>query len=268
MFFGIVNETTAGDITKDMIVGACVALTKQSAEHVSPWWETTPDTFAAFDTIAEAETANAAVFHIVDDIPEAPDALAYHTLDNTFRPMLRLGWNVVKKYGGAFASGPQSCVSVMSHEAIETKMNPYVNRWVDMADGVAEVSHEACDPVEGDHYDIVLADGATYDGTYSVSNFVGPRWFESGPGPYDFCGKVSQPFGMSPNGYMVIRQGGPQGKTSQLFGANVSEAKKAHVRSYGRMADFVGIETGDLVGDPPNASENYTFLPVIQIYGA
>jgi hypothetical protein len=181
---------------------------------------------AISDTVALKDVA--AIFHLVDDISEAPDALAYHTVEATsMRPVLRLGVRICMAGGGL-----PLLTSAMSHEAVETKCNPYVNRWVDMNDGVTEVCHEACDPVEGDSYEI---EGIT------VSNFVGPRWFSDGPGPYDFLGRVLAPFTMTPHGYMVLRTGGPAGTQKQVFGDHVPEKKRAAVTKHGRVVSAARI---------------------------
>jgi hypothetical protein len=96
---------------------------------------------------------------------------------------------------------------VISHEVLEILGDPYITWWADGNDG-RQYALEVCDPVEGDAY---VIDGV------SVSNFVGPRYFSAGPGPYDWMRKLSAPFSMSPGGYLIVRS--PGGEPSQIFGA-------------------------------------------------
>jgi hypothetical protein len=163
---------------------------------------------------------------IRDYIPEAPDALAYHTTDARGRPKLVIGWGVVKSNGGTPYTGALSLSATLSHEVLETIIDPYVNFWADL-DADHEVALEVCDPVEGDSYEI--------DGV-AVSNFVGPRWFSDGKGPYDFMGRLTAPRTMSPGGYMVLRKGGPSGSTSQVYGNEMPNWKRTLKAKYGRRS--------------------------------
>lgn len=232
MRFALINETTDPQITSTILVGIAEALAVQSQRDVAPWWETVADEFDVFPSLGQVplNTANQkiSIFHLVDAIPEAPDALAYHTVDSLGRPMLKLGWNAIRAAGGTMIKGGVSLSSAMSHEAIETRVNPFVRGWEDMNDGVTEVAREACDPVESDSYEV--------DGV-AMSNFVGPRWFSDSEGPYDFMGTCKAPFTMSSNGggYMVLRTGGPAGETKEVFGDKVTPERRAHIQSYGRV---------------------------------
>ncbi|MHB8107866.1 MAG: hypothetical protein ACYDH4_10640 [Candidatus Cryosericum sp.] len=238
MHFAIVNETTDAQITQTILVSIAEALAVQSQQDVATWWETTPDEFDIYPSVAQVplntQSVNYSIFHLVDNIPEAPDALAYHTVDSVGRPVLKLGWNATKAAGGTLTTGSVSLSCAMSHEAVETKCNPFVNKWVDMADGITEVCHEACDPVEGDSYAI--------DGI-AMSNFVGPRWFSGAAGPYDKLGVCKAPFTLSSNGngYMVQRTGGPAGQTNEVFGDKVTPERRAAIQSYGRVRALGGI---------------------------
>jgi hypothetical protein len=57
--------------------------------------------------------------------------------------------------------------TTLSHEVVETFWTLTSNMWITPASGYS-VPYEACDPVEGDSYEI--------DGV-AVSDFVGPGWY-------------------------------------------------------------------------------------------
>lgn len=234
MRFAIVNESTDTRITPEVLMRIANALVKQSIEFAQ-WWETAP---ATIDVVAKGSSPpnGDAIMHIKDRIPEAPDALAYHTTDSRGRPVLVLGWLTILESGGTIATGPNSVACAMSHEVLECEMNPYVNCWYDCPDGVREQSGEVCDPVQGGSYEI--------DGI-AVSDFVGPRYFDSSPnapGPYSRLGTV-KPFEVARDGYAVYRKGGPTGKETQVFGDLVSDHKKDQVTRFGRIGARRGTAT-------------------------
>jgi hypothetical protein len=79
-----------------------------------------------------------------------------------------------------------------------------------------ELAREACDPVEGDSYEI--------DGV-AVSNFVTPEYFgepSRRPVPsYDAMGLVTAPLTMRPGGYQIVRDS--DGVVSERFARRVDE---------------------------------------------
>jgi hypothetical protein len=96
--------------------------------------------------------------------------------------------------------GPQSVSCSVSHEVVEWRIDPSVNRWAVGRDGRL-YAYEACDAVENDAYPIPV-DGQAV----SVSNFVLPRWFDpqvSG-GRCDYQEKVSGPFECHNGGYVLV----------------------------------------------------------------
>ncbi len=223
MRFAIHNEAHDPSVGPQLATIAH-ALMLQTAEFGS-WWETTASTVEVVTGVIPAVDI---LFHIKDSIPEAPDALAYHTTDQHGRPVLVLGWETIKSNGGTLHTGPNSLSGAMSHEILEATINPYVNGWYDHPDGVREQCAEVCDPVQGNSYEI---------GGIAVSDFVGPRYFDSSPnapGPYSRGGTVS-PFEIDRNGYGVYRTGGQTGETSQVFGDLVGAHKQNQVIKYGRL---------------------------------
>src|SRR5258707_4275304 len=88
MIFAIVNESTNPDLTTVELERWAIALSQQIANDVASLWECLPCMVGVYtpNTVPE----NASVLHLVDLIPEAPTALAYHTRDGRGRPVLRL----------------------------------------------------------------------------------------------------------------------------------------------------------------------------------
>lgn len=223
MKFAIVSQAKDPAVSYSLLVGIGTSLVKQAATDFASFWETLPCEVDVFLTAA-AVPEDRCLMLIVDDIPEAPNALAYHSITPAGRPMLRLGWETIKANGGTLIKGGGSMSSAMSHEVLETIGDPYVGWWSDF-DGTREIALEVCDPVQGDSYEI--------DGI-AVSNFVGPRYFSQGPGPYDYMGSLTAPLTLSPGGYIVLREDGPAGKQTQQFGRNVTLEQQILRASYGR----------------------------------
>ena len=181
MNIDILNHSTLW--TGAHVTAAVRAVQQQIRLHVAPAWGRMP---VAVTLVPCPRPGNARIV-IVDDSDQA-DALGYHTEDPdgtisgivAVRPTLD---------GGLAPS------SVLSHEVIETFLDPFVDLW---ADGPADLSYpiEACDAVQGDSYMI---------GRVEVSNFLYPGWFDqAGVGQCDHLQLVS-PFQIAPGGYSVAR---------------------------------------------------------------
>lgn len=214
--FALINETTDPQITHDLLLGGSAALQKQSERDFAPAWRQTPSTFIVA-TCESIESISCHVTRIVDEIPEAPGALAYHTIDNLGRPVLVIGWNAIKSEPG----DPMKALwSAISHEACEERGNEYVNLNVDMPDDVHDTAREVCDWTEGDTYDI--------DG-YEMSNFNYPEFFCSDTQDgvqLDYLKLCTKPLTLRPNGYCVLRDK-RTGTTRTIFGEAVTPEKKA-----------------------------------------
>lgn len=223
MKIGIVDLSGDSRVTQDGLVRIAAALMRQANEHFAGWWESASCTIGVFSTLASVP-ADYWPFQLVKTLSD-PNALACHTVDAQGRPSLYCGTDVIFDNGGTLSSGSNSISAAMSHEVLEAIADAYVDFWCDFPDGSREVALEVADPVEGDSYNI--------DGV-AVSNFVGPRWFRTGAGPYDFMGKVTIPFTMSPGGYWVERSGGPNGTSKQVFGDAMPEWKRAHKSKFSR----------------------------------
>lgn len=229
MHFAIVNETkkpavdpNSGEkLDNALLVRIAAALYKGMAQDFAGHWENLPQTFTVCD--AGSVPDKATVFHLVDEIPEAPTALAYHTIDDRGRPVLRLGVQTILQNGGSLHTGSNSVSCAMDHEAKET--------WCDgpctlvcYFDGKKNLYYEVCDPVQGNSYDV--------DGI-ALSNFVTQRYFdgEDKDGPWDFLGVLKGPLTCAIDGYQAFDDG------STVFGEKVTEHKKQQVLAYGRLAN-------------------------------
>lgn len=124
----------------------------------------------------------------VDNLPEAPEAAAYHSVEDG-RPVSRM----IAFYGP----------SAFSHECCEEVVDPKCDKTVKRPDG-AEVDLEVSDPVQGDtRKRSVTVMGETRE--VEVSNYVLPAYFDaSAAGPYDAFGLVTRPFEIREGGYCVV----------------------------------------------------------------
>ena len=130
-----------------------------------------------------------------------------------------------KPYGRVFVKisvdNGISVSSVLSHEVLEILGDPQANYWADNYNDGKSYALELCDPVEGDAYTIDVNGVAV-----EVSNYVLPAWFDPNPphgSSYDKLGKLTQPFKMTPGGYVIVRN---QGNVFQVFGNDFPEWKK------------------------------------------
>jgi hypothetical protein len=136
--------------------------------------------------------AGMAMIAVVDNSDQA-NALGYHTLA-LGRPMGLIAWHPVKEADGEVLTGPLSLSSVLSHEVLETIINPFVSgregTW----------AREVCDPVQDGSYPI--------DGVM-VSNYVLPAFFnpQDVEGPWDAMGILSAAYSLSPEGYAITDDG-------------------------------------------------------------
>lgn len=227
MHFAIVNETVkpavdpnSGERLEDVLPRIAIALYHHMAVDFAGHWENLPQSF----TICALSDvpAKAIVFHLVDEIPEAPNALAYHTIDERGRPVMRLGVQTILASGGTIHTGANSISCAMAHEADETWCDGPCEIVVHF-DGTKNLYYEVCDPVQGNFYNV---------DDIAMTNFVTQRYFDAQDkdGPYDFLGVLSAPLSCAPDGYQSFDDG------SQVFGDKVSEHKKEQVQKYGRLA--------------------------------
>lgn len=184
------------------------ALTEQLSHHFGPTWE---QTFRDVTVIGPKDGADGAIISLYDDADQAGE-LGDHELDSG-KPTGRIFVKTILDSGGTMTEGPNSVSSVISHEACEIGGDPYANWWSDFPSGDL-VALEACDPVEDESYK--ASNGV------ALSNFVGPRWFRDGPGPFDWLKTRTKPFQVSGGGYIILRDEGA------VFGQQAERARRSY----------------------------------------
>jgi hypothetical protein len=170
---------------------------------------------------------NVCPIHIFDS-PEDEGYLGFHTFVKG-QYLSHVFTKPIFDSGGTVLSGPNSLSATISHEVLEAIADPYCNWWADITP-VQQEAIELCDRVQGDTYDIF---GVT------VSNFLGPRAFRNGPGPYDFMGLLSSPWEVRPGGY-AIRRDLETGEVYNVWGEAIPDwlkTMKAKSPRLGRRKD-------------------------------
>lgn len=168
--------------------------------------------------------------NLVDDLPEAKDALGYHATDEHGIPYAKVAVGPSLAAGSDWLTGPYSVLSVVGHEAIETCLDPLCNRWVSRGGDDDLVAHEGCDAVQGLNYD--------HRGC-SHSNFVLPAWFNPfGVVPFDYMGTLTAPFQLGDGGYTLVDTGG---RVEQQFAVQAPPAW----RTQGTRAAIRGAWDGE-----------------------
>lgn len=137
------------------------------------------------------------VFAIVDALPDAPGAIAYHDVNGQAVPVAFLALSTCNTL--------DDVSTAVSHECLETGGDPEVNLWVDTGNG-QEYAREASDAVESTSYDV---------NGVRVSDFVLPNSFfaQNGQPPYSYVQASggtgpTGPFATSAGGYQIVRNSG------------------------------------------------------------
>jgi hypothetical protein len=215
--YAIVNESHAAEVTIPWLsTGICDMQDAYDGPFASVW-----GVLPIEIVLGDPGDGSARIFHLVDLIPEAPDALAYHTVDDQGRPVLKLGVETIRSSLGAGQNLQDELTKAMTHEIFETAIDPFATLYCWISGKPLMLSYEVCDPVQG---------GSFKQGSSAISNFVYPAYFdqEDTQGPYDQCRQLSAPLSCAPDGYQAWSDG------SQTFGEKLSERKRAQARAYGR----------------------------------
>lgn len=165
------------------------------------------------------------VCSIMDSLPNAPGAVAYHDVAAQEVPVIFLA----RTQCNSILSGSSSVSCALSHELCETAGDVFCNAWRDDGQGY-EWAQELCDAVQESSYDI---DGVT------VSNFVLPAFFAPGaPGPYDMLGNVGTALQTTPGGYQIRRTsgGGEAQVTGDIHPGRLARKRHFASRTYRRGA--------------------------------
>jgi hypothetical protein len=200
---------------------------KESAGTLIPTWGIGACSFRAGKSPQDRGLLEIAC-HFRDAIPEAPDALAYHTVTNGV-PDIEIGCDLF----GDVLNGPESQMGGLDHEFKETVIDPGGNLWADLFDGSGMMrAREACDTVQNSGYP------ARVNGAW-LSNFLLPAAFIPGaPGKWDFMGVMTSQEDYS-HGYEI--QAGSPSDVTQVGGK-----KRLHglamSREGTRMCGIAGAE--------------------------
>jgi hypothetical protein len=209
------TRVTNSDV--QLMVRACWA---QLRDHAAPKWRLTPMP-VVYATDASAAPPGSWVIAVLDNSDQA-NALGYHDVTQNDVVYGKVFAGPVLDNGGNALTAPLSVASVLSHEVLETFVDPACNGWRDTLRGYS-IALEVGDPVESDSYAIPV------DGTpVTVSNFVTEKWFDPfatrRSGGFDYLNRCTAPFQMTRGGY-IIRM--TDGKVTQQFGEHFPEWKKA-----------------------------------------
>lgn len=206
--------------------GDVLALAKSLA-RCARWWSI-PTPHVVYTTrVGDLDDPGAVDVHIVPDWSAPQFAgtpaqdIAYHTVGPDGRAVCYISWATVQVNGGT-PRGPNGLWSAVSHECLESLINPFLDRYVANPAGQQEPV-EVCDRLEGDDYE--------EDGSPGVwlSNALGPQGFglvtASPKMRVDIASDLrpsqwTTPFPLAPGGYYAPVDGPP------VFG----ERAPAHLR--------------------------------------
>lgn len=213
MFIALSTYSKDERINRPLLDEIAEALEYQLMAQYAPMWQSDGVQVRTYSSPSNiGDNGEACPLIIFDDADQA-GVLGYHSLDPAGRSFGRAFWNVLQAGGGTLKEGARSLSVTLSHEALEMVGNPYVNFWADLPDGEQEAV-ELCDRVQGDSYSV---------GNVSVSNFLGPRAFRQGPGPYDWMQLLKSPFEIRESGYALRRSGDT---IYPVFGRSVPEWRR------------------------------------------
>ena len=177
-----------------------VAIARQAQEDYPAFWQS--GIVLVRNALKAVDIATDEFPILITATPDQADALGYHTANYG-----RVFTSPIYDNGGSSISSANSVSVTLSHEVLEAIGDPYTNFWAQRDDGDLEPI-ELCDRVEGDCYDI--------DGV-KVSNFLGPRGFRPGDGPYDWMRLVTTPTEIRPGGYVSLWTPG-SGELRNVYG--------------------------------------------------
>ncbi len=227
----LISASTNPSVTRPLLESIADALEYQQFAHLAPFWQTGGVSVKVLDRIESLPDTDSSPLVIYDD-PDQAGVLGWHTYHSGSGLIHGTAFvNPILDHGGSLLKGPNSLSVTLSHEAIEATCDPYVNLYAFKDENVIEPI-EPCDRVQGDSYDI---------NGISVSNFLGPRAFRDGPGPYDWMRRLDNPWDIAPGGYcqrVDIRTG----LTVSLFGSAMPEwerdlKRQKRARSLSRLSN-------------------------------
>lgn len=221
MFVVVQNHSTR-------VTDADVALMVRAVAHqvrydVAPAWGSKTASVVFLPTGAAVPAGSYAI-GVYDNADQA-DALGYHSEESDGTVYGKVFASPVLDNGGTVLEGELSVSAVLSHEVLETFVDPHIQLWASDG-GDSLYAYEACDAVEDGAYTVHLDHGRH---PVSVSNFVLPAYFDAqAPAgtKVDHLGQLTKPFEISKGGYAVKITLGQDTKVGQVFGERFPEWKK------------------------------------------
>ena len=239
MRIALVDASHDPEVTPDLLAKIRGALEVQLYAHYGPFWQQDGVPVIVRATMADLEPGDAPL--VVFDDPDQPGVLGYHGATLQGEPFGKAFMSVIRRGGGDLVGNARSLSVTLSHEALEMAGDPYASWWADVSpstgqarDTWEEEALEVCDRVEADAYIIANPDAVGAEAGVAVSNFLGPRAFRDGPGPYDWMRLLESPWEIRPGGYAIRRAGGPGGVVTPTFGAGYPAEKREVKEAAGR----------------------------------
>lgn len=160
---------------------------------------------------------------LLDNLPDAPGAVAYHDVDGDASPVIYLA----RSQCNSLFTGSDSVSSALAHEVAETIGDEGCNLYADGGDGLS-YAHELCDAVQEWGYVV---------GNVQVSDFVLKAFFRANAKrqPLNFMATLgngqpalSHPFETASGGYQIVRNMGTGERQVTGLVAPHRAAKKFH----------------------------------------
>jgi hypothetical protein len=216
--YAFVNQSKAAELAPVAVLGQMVSDIQEAYDLV---FAPALGTLTVTVEVGPAKESTDRVLVLKDMLPEAPGALAYHSVDDKGRPVLFLGVETIRSDGNFSGQALLDQISIAaSHEIFETAADPFCVLYCFVDGKNVMLSYEVCDPVQG---------GSFKQGKTAISNFVLTDYWDAGAqGPYDYCHQLSTPLSCDAAGYQAWSDG------TQTFGSKMSEMKKHTVKNYGR----------------------------------
>jgi hypothetical protein len=218
MQYALINSSKLSDPDCSFIA----AVVNLQAQQLADAWglPRAPVAFYATPEGLPVVSGEVRVVHIVDNLDDE-GALGWHTV---------IGGLVISKVQAQDVNG--TCCTV-GHEVFETHVDPGCDQW--RKKGAGMVALEVADPVEADAYPVtVTIMGETR--TLLGSNWITPKWFDAADfdpdAERDHMGRVREPFGMTPGGYMVIADAA--GNETDIYARRVRHADQRGELAAGR----------------------------------
>lgn len=222
MYVALASVSTDPDVSRPLLEKIAESIEYQLHAHYARMWQSSGVDVRVFSLASEIPHDGQAYPLVVFDEPDQAGALGYHSVDPQGRGYGKAFWEPLRENSGTLHTGPFSLSVTLSHEALEMVGDPYTNFWAETASGELEAI-ELCDRVEADSYVI--------GGDVAVSNFLGPRAFRDGDGPFDHLGLLVSPWEIREGGYAIRRKG--DGDVFEVFGEHYPSWKRATKRFKG-----------------------------------